>query len=97
MSLRRVGFTTFAVGLFVGTVLLVLGPNYSSTLVACPGPRPLTEYALRGVQLWPPRVFYTDGCNSKSLDPSFAVAFLVALLGLLLSGVGVARDSLGSE
>ena len=97
MSLRRVGFTTFATALFVGAVLLVLGPVVSSTLAACPGNRPLAGVVLRGVQLWPPRVFYSDGCNEVALDPSFAVALLLALVGLAVAGVGQARESFGRE
>lgn len=93
MSLRRAGFTTFAVGLFVGTILLVLGPESSGTLAACPGPRRLPEHALHGVQFWPPRVQYTDGCNAKALDPSFAVAFGLALLGLVVAAAGHALEA----
>ncbi|QLG61575.1 hypothetical protein [Halorarum salinum] len=97
MSLQRVGFTTFAVGLFVGTVLLVLGPGGSGTLVSCPGPRLLSGFAIEGAQAWPPRVYYTDGCDGRALDPSFAVAFLVALLGLLVAAAGQVADSVGGE
>lgn len=88
MSLRRVGFTTFAIGLFVGTILLVLGPFVSPAFGSCPGRGPLAGFVFRGVQFWPPRVFYSDACTDVALDPSFAVAFLLALVGLVVAAAG---------
>lgn len=88
MSLRRVGFTTFAVGLFVGTILLVLDPFVSPPLASCPGRWSLAEFVFRGVQFWPPRVFYSDACSDVALDPSFAVALLLGLFGLVAAAAG---------
>ncbi|WP_313693905.1 hypothetical protein [Halorarum halobium] len=97
MSLRRVGFTTFAAALFVGTVLLVLDPVLATTEAFCPGQRSLSEYVLQGVQVWPPRVFYSNGCNARTLDPTFALAYLLALFGLVVAAAGHVRASLGTE
>ncbi|WP_277555245.1 hypothetical protein [Halobaculum limi] len=94
MSLRHVGATAFGAGLLACTVLLVtVGPVAASTDAFCAGPRRLAEFALRGVQAWPPTLLYTDGCNDITLRPSVLWTGVVSVLGLVLAGVGQATGN----
>lgn len=95
--LRRAGFTTFAASLLIAAVLFVLDPVASSTEVVCPGPPQLVEYAVRELEVWPPTVMYTDGCNVKTLRPSFVAAVIGALLGITGAVVGYAGEVAGRE
>ena len=92
MSLRRVGATAFAAGLLVFAALLVtVGPARTATDLLCPGPQPLTEYVIVGVQAWPSTLRYTDGCNDFLLRPSVLWSGVLAVGGLLLAGIGEIR------
>ncbi|WP_435124739.1 hypothetical protein [Halobaculum sp. D14] len=97
MTLRRVGLTTFAAGLLVATVLFVLGPVVAATQAYCPGPEPLSAYALQGVQLWPPRVTYTNGCNDFVVSGLLLVASAASLLGLAVAAGSQAAASLRAD
>ncbi|QZX98549.1 hypothetical protein [Halobaculum rubrum] len=89
MFIRHAGATLFGAGLLVCTVLLVtVGPVAAATEVFCPGPRRLVEFAVTGVRAWPPTLTYTDGCNDILLRPSVLWSGVVAVVGLLLAGVG---------
>ncbi|GAA0208535.1 hypothetical protein [Halobaculum roseum] len=91
MSLRRLGATTFAVGLFACLVSAVaFGVAWGGTEVFCPGPRRLAEYALVAVEGMPPTVRYTDGCNEFALSPLVQWSGLAAAVGLVLAAVGQA-------
>ncbi|SHG80840.1 hypothetical protein [Halobaculum gomorrense] len=91
MSLRHAGATLFGTGLLVCTALLVtVGPAAATTLVACPGPERLAEFAVTGVRTWPPTLTYTDGCNAIVLRPSVLWSAVAAAVGLALAGVGQA-------
>ena len=91
MILRHVGAMLFGAGLLVCTVLLVtVGPVGGSTDVACAAPVALADYAVTGVQSWPPTLTYTDGCNDIVLRPSVLWSAAVAAAGLAFAGVGQA-------
>ncbi|MFC7137479.1 hypothetical protein [Halobaculum litoreum] len=89
MSLRHAGATLFGAGLLVWAVAyVVLGPVAASTEAACLDPVALADYAITGVQSWPPTLTYTDGCNRKTLQPLVLWPFLASVAGLGLAGVG---------
>ncbi|MXR41956.1 hypothetical protein GRX01_11495 [Halobaculum sp. WSA2] len=89
MFIRHAGATLFGAGLLVCTVLLVtVGPVAATTEAFCPGPRQLAEFAVTGVQAWPPTVTYTDGCNDVLLRPSVLWSGVAAAVGLLLAAIG---------
>ena len=91
MSVRRVGATTFAAGLFVCVLSAVtFGIAWGRTDVFCPGARALTEYALVGIEGMPPMVRYTDGCNEFTLSPLVQWSGLAAVAGSVLAAVGQA-------
>ncbi|UIO99480.1 hypothetical protein Hbl1158_13260 [Halobaculum sp. CBA1158] len=91
MSLRHVGATTFAAGLFVCVVSAVtVGVAWGGTDAFCPGARRLTEYAILGIEGVPPTVRYTDGCNEFALSPAVQWSGLATVVGLALAAVGQA-------
>ncbi|MFC6786262.1 hypothetical protein ACFQFH_10270 [Halobaculum halobium] len=91
MSLRHLGATAFAAGLFVCVLSAVtFGVAWGGTEVFCPGPRRLLEYALVGIEGIPPTVRYTDGCNEFVLSPLVQWSGLAAAVGLVLAAAGQA-------
>ena len=91
MSLRHAGATLFGAGLLVWAAAYVtVGPVAASTEVACTDPATLADYAVTGVQSWPPTLTYTDGCNDKVLSALVLWSFLASVVGLLLAAVGQA-------
>jgi hypothetical protein len=92
MGLLRVGMSCFGVGLFVASAAAVaFGVTLGCTDVACDGPATL---ALRGVSLAAVTVF--DGCNTCELNPAVVGGLGLSLVGVVVGGVGVVGDAVGS-
>lgn len=94
MSLRRVGFTTFAASLLLALVSLVVGPKHLWSGVYCPGDYPT---AITGVDLLSTSLHYSSRCGSGTIDGGLVVFLPIALLGLAVAAVGHVRESVGSE
>ncbi|WP_101294793.1 hypothetical protein [Halegenticoccus soli] len=95
MGVKRIGMALFGVGLFVGSIAAVLsvaGFNAASTAAACPGPEP--EYSILGFSAEFLGVVYSDGCNTMVTNAGVGVGLLLLVAGVLVGGIGIARDAL---
>ncbi|XVH31955.1 hypothetical protein ACNS7O_01875 [Haloferacaceae archaeon DSL9] len=91
MSLKRIGVLLFALGVVVASLsVVVLGVATGCTEAACPGHEP--SYALDSVDLTQPAIYYTDGCNTCSVNEFAAGGAAVAILGAVLGSIGAVRD-----
>ncbi|WP_129113266.1 hypothetical protein [Halegenticoccus tardaugens] len=93
MGAKRIGMALFGVGLFVGSITAVTGLVYTSTAAACP-PNRDPKYSLVGFDFQYFGVVYSDGCNVMMTSPGVGVGLLLVVAGVLVGGVGIARDAL---